>query len=138
MLNGLNVEIVFFLDEFQESFKNCVRNDDYKNISVCLFDGMLDMFLKLIELWLELLFGNVELFIKEIKKEYFLKDENLFDFFGFFDKFIQIEEDFKMFDEKWNIGDKKYKIYFIKSLDLMVDDDEYELYFRGVVWIDDD
>lgn len=43
-----------------------------------------------------------------------------------------------MFDEKWNIGDKKYKIYFIKSLDLMVDDDEYELYFRGVVWIDDD
>lgn len=99
---------------------------------------MLDIFLKLIELWLELLFGNVELFIKEIKKDYFLKDENLFDFFGFFDKVIQIEEDFKMFDEKWNIGDKKYKIYFIKSLDLMVDDDEYELYFRGVVWIDDD
>lgn len=99
---------------------------------------MLDIFLKLIELWLELLFGNVELFKKEIKKEYFLKDENLFDFFGFFDKVIQIEEDFKMFDEKWNIGDKKYIIYFIKSLDLMVDDDEYELYFRGVVWIDDD
>lgn len=49
---------------------------------------MLDIFLKLIELWLELLFGNVELFIKEIKKEYFLKDENLFDFFGFFDKVI--------------------------------------------------
>lgn len=138
MLSGLNVEIVFFLDEFQESFENCVRNDDYKNISVCLFDEMLDIFLKLIELWLELLFGNVEWFIKEIKKDYFLKDENLFDFFGFFDKVIQIEEDFKMFDEKWNIGDKKYEIYFIKSLDLMVDDDEYELYFICVVWIDDD
>lgn len=43
-----------------------------------------------------------------------------------------------MFDEKCDIGDKEYKIYFIKSLDLMVDDDEYELYFIGVVWIDDD
>lgn len=42
-----------------------------------------------------------------------------------------------MFDEKRDIGDRKYKIYFIKSLDLMVDDDEYELYFIGVVWIDD-
>lgn len=137
MLNGSNAEIVFSLDELQESLENCARNDDYKN-SACLSDETLDISLKLIEPRLELLFGNVEPFTKETKKEYFPKDENSSDFLGFSDKATQTEEDLKTFDEKRNTGDKKYKIHLIKSLDLTVDDDEYEPHFRGVAWIDDD
>lgn len=138
MLNGSNAEIVFSLDELQESLGNCARNDDNKNISACLSDETLDISLKLIEPRLELLFGNVEPFTKETKKEYFPKDENSSDFLGFSDKATQTEEDLKTFDEKRNTGDKKYKIHLIKSLDLTVDDDEYEPHFRGVAWIDDD
>lgn len=138
MLNGSNAEIVFSLDELQESLENCARNDDNKNISACLSDETLDISLKLIEPRLELLFGNVEPFTKETKKEYFPKDENSSDFLGFSDKATQTEEDLKTFDEKRNTGDKKYKIHLIKSLDLTVDDDEYEPHFRGVAWIDDD
>eukprot|EP00105_Crassostrea_gigas_P037524 XP_019921672.1 PREDICTED: uncharacterized protein LOC105325674 isoform X1 [Crassostrea gigas] len=138
MLSGSNAEIVFSLDELQESLENCARNDDYKNISACLSDETLDISLKLIEPRLELLFGNVEPFIKETKKEYFPKDENSSDFLCFSDKATQTEEDLKTFDEKRNTGDKKYEIHLIKSLDLTVDDDEYEPHFTGVAWIDDD
>lgn len=138
MLNGSNAEIVFSLDELQESLENCARNDDYKNISACLSDETLDISLKLIEPRLELLFGNVEPFTKETKKEYFPKDENSSDFWGFSDKATQTEEDLKTFDEKRDTGDKQYKIHLIKSLDLTVDDDEYEPHFTGVAWIDDD
>lgn len=133
MLNGSNAEIVFSLDELQESLKNCARNDDYKNISACLSDGTLDMSLKLIEPRLELLFGNAEPFTKETKQEYFPKDENSSDFLGFSEKATQTEDDFKKFDEK---KDRKYKINFIKSLDLTVNDDKYEPRFSGVAWID--
>lgn len=138
MLSGSNAEIVFSLDELQESLENCARNDDYKNISACLSDETLDISLKLIEPRLELLFGNVEPFTKETKKEYFPKDENSSDFLCFSDKATQTEEDLKTFDEKRNTGDKKYEIHLIKSLDLTVDDDEYEPHFTGVAWIDDD
>lgn len=133
MLSGSNAEIVFSLDELQESLENCARNEDYKNISACLSDGTLDMSLKLIEPRLELLFGNAEPFTKETKQEYFPKDENSSDFLGFSEKDTQTEEDFKKFDEK---KDRKYKINFIKSLDLTVDDDKYEPRFSGVAWID--
>lgn len=137
MLNGSNAEIVFFLDELQESLENCARNDDYKNISACSSDKTLDISLKLIEPRLELLFGNAEPFPKEVKKENFPKDENSSDFFTFSDKATQTEDNFKTFDEKKYTGDKKYKIHLIKSLDLTVDDDKYEPHCTGVAWIDD-
>lgn len=75
-------------------------------------------------------------FLKKQKKEYFPKDENSSDFLSFSDKATQTE-DYKTPDEKRDTGDRKYKIHLIKSLDLTVDDDEYEPHFTGVAWIDD-
>lgn len=137
MLNGSNAEIVFSLDELQESIENCARNDDFKHISACVSDETLDISLKLIEPRLELLLSNAELFPKEIKKEHFPKYENSSDFLSFSDKATQTEENFKTFDGKKDTVDRKYKIHLIKSLDLSIDDDEHEPHFTGVAWIDD-
>lgn len=140
ILKGTNADIISSVDELLKTLENLLKDDEDKILNACLSTETPNITLTITEPKMELILGNEKPF-QRTNLNFAgpsLVDDNLSDFFSVCDKAIQTrDEDFGMLDENIRTEKRKYKIDFIKCLDLTANGDKYEPYFTGLAWIDE-